>query len=177
MKKKIYAFYDVLVYSAINVPLIILGLWIHFTYSNRFRYMMFKDIWYLFVIMGLCTAIPMISLMCVKRCEIDISEKHAHFHYLPLRMNDIEKISNGKDKWNRDVCLSEIVRIEIVRLSKEEISHYTDLKYAASNKYLKVDLKDGKTKHIYVGTYTKYQIDKIIKMLMTPYNNSRSDEW
>ena len=32
------------------------------------------------------------------------------------------------------------------------------------NKYLKINLKYGNPKYVYVGNYSKYQINKIIKL-------------
>lgn len=32
-------------------------------------------------------------------------------------------------------------------------------------KYLKINLKDGKSKYVYVGNYSNYQINKIIKLI------------
>ena len=54
--------------------------------------------------------------------------------------------------------------IEIVKLSNEEKRKYTSAKFLFS-KYLKINLKYGHCKYVYVSHYSNSQIRKIKKML------------
>ena len=59
---------------------------------------------------------------------------------------------------------SEIESIEVVRLSNEEKRTYTSARFLF-HKYLKVTMKYGRCKYIYVSHYSGRQIQKIIQML------------
>ena len=86
-----------------------------------------------------------------------------HFHYFPFTTS-WEKAANNIDaRWNQDVVISEIKDIEFVRLTEEEKQTLVYYKHWF-NKYLKINLKYGNPKYIYVGNYSNCQIKKIIKL-------------
>lgn len=60
--------------------------------------------------------------------------------------------------------ISEIKDIEIVKLTKEEKQAKVYYKHWF-NKYLKINLKYGNQKYVYVGNYSIHQIEKIIEIL------------
>lgn len=62
------------------------------------------------------------------------------------------------------MIISEIKNIEIVRLSEEDKQTKVYYKHWF-NKYLKINLKYGNPKYVYVGNYSNYQINKLIKII------------
>ena len=58
--------------------------------------------------------------------------------------------------------ISEVESVSIVKLSKEELNTKVFYKHWF-NKYLKINLKYGNPKYVYVGNYSNCQIRKIIK--------------
>ena len=60
--------------------------------------------------------------------------------------------------------ISEIKDIEIVKLTEEEKETKIYYKHWF-NKYLKINLKHGKSKYVYIGNYANFQIKKIISLL------------
>ena len=91
--------------------------------------------------------------------SIDLScDKVELFYLVNFNKNDRDLHSN----WI--IYPSEIESIEIVNLSNEEIRKYTSAKFLFS-KYLKINLKYGHCKYVYVSHYSNSQIRKIKKML------------
>ena len=66
--------------------------------------------------------------------------------------------------WNNEIYLSEVKNIKIVKLTKDERRTKVFCRHLF-NKYLKIDLKYGKTKYVYVGNYTESQINRIVHLL------------
>lgn len=65
--------------------------------------------------------------------------------------------------WNSEIDIGEVEKIELIKLTKEEQKIYIGYSHLC-NKYLKIDLKYGKHKYIYVGNYSNSQIKKIIEL-------------
>lgn len=66
--------------------------------------------------------------------------------------------------YNSEINIYDIEKIEIITLTKEEQLKYIGYKHLL-RKYLKLNLKYGNPKYVYVGIYSKYQINKIIEIL------------
>jgi len=66
---------------------------------------------------------------------------------------------------NNEINIDEVEKIEIITLTREEQLKYIGYKHL-SRKYLKLNLKYGNQKYVYVGNYSKYQINKIIKLII-----------
>lgn len=67
-------------------------------------------------------------------------------------------------KYNSEININDVEKIEIITLTKEEQNKYIGYKHILK-KYLKINLKYGNPKYVYVGNYSKYQINKIIKLV------------
>lgn len=65
--------------------------------------------------------------------------------------------------YNSEININDVEKIEIITLTKEEQNKYIGYKHILK-KYLKINLKYGNPKYVYVGNYSKYQINKIIKL-------------
>ena len=87
-----------------------------------------------------------------------------HFHYFPFTTSWNKSANNIDIRWNQDVAISEIKNIEIVKLTEEEKQTKVYYKHWF-NKYLKINLKHGNPKYVYVGNYSNYEIKKIIKLM------------
>ena len=115
--------------------------------------------WYHTLICAFCIAVPTTALFCLQKITIDLSCDKVHLFYLVnYRKNDRDLHTN----WI--IYPSEIESIEVVRLSKEEKRKYTSAKFLFS-KYLKINLKYGHCKYVYVSHYSNSQIKKIIHLL------------
>ena len=66
--------------------------------------------------------------------------------------------------YNSEININDVEKIEIITLTKEEQNKYIGYKRILK-KYLKINLKYGNPKYVYVGNYSKYQINKIIKLV------------
>jgi len=65
--------------------------------------------------------------------------------------------------YNSEIDLNEVEEIELVKLTKKERKSCIGYNHLF-NKYLKFHLKSGKPKYIHIGSYSNYQIDRIIKL-------------
>lgn len=164
MKKTITAFYDILLYSIISVPLIILSLYIFF-YGNYFSdsEWLIKN-WHLVAVFALGLAIPIGSIQLIRFFKI-VNNESVYFHYFPFTTNWEKAADNIDIRWNQEMFISEIESIEIVKLSRAEKKQVFYKHWG--NKYLKINLKYGKNKFVYIGNYSKQQIEKIIKLMLT----------
>lgn len=162
MKKKILAFYDLLVYSIICAPLMVSSAMI-FVFGELGNSSWLREKWYLLLLFATGLVLPLGLIVFIKYFEI--KNDLAYFYYFTLTTN-LEKAAKGIDScWNQEMHPSEITNVEIVKLTKEEKKKYTSTKFFF-NKYLKINLKYGACKYVYVGTYSKFQIKRIIKLLL-----------
>lgn len=74
-------------------------------------------------------------------------------------------INNIDIRWNQELFISEVLAVNIVKLTKEEKKHKVFYK-RIRNKYLEIIIKNGGTKYVYVGNYAQCQIKKIMKILL-----------
>ena len=96
--------------------------------------------------------------------HITIENDYVTVWYFALPRTFKKGAYNIDSKWNSEIYLSEVKNVEIVKLTKEE--RRTKVFYRhLFNKYLKIDLKYGKTKYVYVGNCSRRQIDRIIALL------------
>ena len=65
-------------------------------------------------------------------------------------------------KYNSEININDVEKIEVITLTKEEQKKYIGYKHILK-KYLKFQLKYGKSKYVYVGNYSNHQIKKIIE--------------
>lgn len=159
-KRKIIAFYDVLLFALICGPLMICSFLILF-FGKLHKLEWLIKYWYLVLLFAAGISIP-IGGTLIMRYTI-IYNGSIYFHYFPFT-NSWEKAARNIDiLWNQNVFISEIKDIEIVKLTEEEKQTMVYYKHWF-NKYLKINLKYGNPKYVYVGNYSNYQIKKIIKI-------------
>lgn len=160
--KKIIAFYDVLLFSAICGPLMTCSILI-FVFGELNNLEWTIKYWYLVLLFAVGISIPLGCSLMIRYITIH-NEDSVHFHYFPFTIN-LEKGVNSIDaRWNQDVFVSEIKDIEIVKLTEQEKQTKVYYKHWF-NKYLRINMKYGNPKYVYVGNYSNYQIKKIIKIL------------
>lgn len=158
MKKRFVAFYDALCFSIIAGIMWTAAIVIFMT-GHMGDYDWCVQNWYLVVAFVICIAVPVTIMLSLQKITIDLScDKVSLFYLVNYRKNDRDLHSN----WI--IYPSEIESIEIVKLSNEEKRKYTSARFLFS-KYLKVNLRLGHSKYIYVSHYSNYQINKIIQML------------
>ena len=83
---------------------------------------------------------------------------------MPFWTKGWEKTVNNIDaRWNHHFLISEVTAIEIVKLTKEEKRTMVYYRHWF-NRYLKITLKYGATKYIYVGSYADFQIRNMMEL-------------
>ena len=158
MKKRFIAFYDALCFSIIAGIMWTTAIVIFVTgHIGDFNWCVQN--WHLVVTYAICVAVPVTIMLSLQKMTIDLScDKVELFYLVNFNKNDRDLHSN----WI--IYPSEIESIEIVKLSNEEKRKYTSAKFLFG-KYLKVNLRFGHSKYVYVSHYSNSQIRKIIKML------------
>lgn len=158
MKKRFIAFYDVLLFSiiagimwAIALIILVTG---HFGDINW----LFQNV-HLAFIFSVCMSTPITLMFSLQKITIDLSCDKVEIFYL------VNYSKNDKDlHFNWIIYPSEIESVEVVELSNEEKRKYTSAKFLFS-KYLKITMKYGHAKYVYVSHYSDDQIKNIVKML------------
>ena len=162
MKKRTIAFYDLLIYAIISGPLIICAVLILiFGKINDLEWTIQN--WYLVLLLAIGIIFPIGGSFFV-RYYIMINDRTIYFYYMPFKKSIIESANNIDIRWNQNVYISEVKNVEIVRLTEEEKRTKVFHKHCI-NKYLKINLKNGNPKYVYIGNYAQCQIKKIIKIL------------
>lgn len=161
MRKRIIAFYDLLFYAIICCPLIIVSIVLFSLLVTKGTSEWIYENWYLLVTFAISFMLSIGGAMLFRYCVIN--DTSMHFHYFPFTTSWNKAANNIDIRWNQDVLISEIKDIEIVKLTEEEKQTKVYYKHWF-NKYLKINLKYGNPKYVYVGNYSNYQIKKIIKL-------------
>ncbi len=156
MRKRIIAFYDVLLFAIICSPMIVTAIILLFMLVTKGTV---YENWYLVLIFAITLMVPIGGSMMFRYCVIN--NNSIHFHYFPFTTSWKKASDNIDIRWNQDVVISEIKDIEIVKLTEEEKQTKVYYKHWF-NKYLKINLKYGNPKYVYVGNYSNYQIKKIV---------------
>lgn len=160
MRKRIIAFYDVLLFAIICSPMIVIAVILLFMLVTKGTSEWIYENWYLVLIFAITFMVPIGATLMFRYCVIN--NNSVHFHYFTFTKS-WDKASNNIDiNWNQNVFISEVVSVSIVKLSKEELNTKVFYKHWF-NKYLKINLKYGNHKYVYVGNYSNCQIKKIIK--------------
>ena len=162
MKKRIIAFYDLLFYAIICGPLIVVSIsLLSLLVTKGTSEWIYKN-WYLLVTFAVSFMLSIAGVSLFRYCIFN--NNTIYFHYFPFTTS-WEKAANNIDaRWNQNVFISEVESVSIVKLSKEELNTKVFYKHWF-NKYLKINLKYGNPKYVYVGNYSNCQIKKIIKHL------------
>ena len=163
MRKRIIAFYDVLLFAIICSPMIVIAIILLFMLVTKGTSEWIYENWYIVLIFAITFSVPIGGTIMFRYCVIN--NNSVHFHYFTFTKSWKNATSNIDIRWNQDVVISEIKDIEIVKLTKEEKQTKVYYKHWF-NKYLKINLKYGNSKYVYVGNYSDYQIMKIIKLMI-----------
>lgn len=163
MKKKIFPFYDLVVYLTICALSIGATIAIMLVMISKGEIPFLSDnsttlIFFIALSFGICA----FGRILLKYCTID-TEK-VFFFYFPWTTSWAKAADNIDRNWNQLTNLSEIESFEIVKLTNEEKETYVFYKHWF-NKYLKISLKNGTCKYVYVGCYTDKQIRIIIAII------------
>ena len=156
-KIKITAFWDLLIGAIICSILFTVAIFIFVVIKGNKGW---NDIsWYYALICSTCIAVPTTIMLSLQKISIDLScDKMSLFYLVNFKKNDRDLHGN----WI--IYPSDIESIDIVRLSNEEKKKHTSARFIF-NKYLKVNLKYGHCKYVYVSHYSNRQIKKIIQIL------------
>lgn len=162
MRKRIIAFYDVLLFAIICSPMIVTSVILLFMLVTKGTSEWVYENWYVVLIFAITFMVPIGGTLMFRYCVIN--NDSIHFRYFPFTKSWKNATNNIDIRWNQDVVISEIKDIEIAKLTEEEKQTKVYYKHWF-NKYLKINLKYGNTKYVYVGNYSNYQIKKIIKIM------------
>ncbi len=162
MKKRIIAFHDVLLFAIICSPMIVTAVILLFMLVTKGTSEWVYENWHLVLIFAITLMVPIVGSMMFRYCGIN--NNSIHFHYFPFTTSWKKASDNIDIRWNQDVVISEIKDIKIVKLTEEKKQTKVYYKHWF-NKYLKINLKYGNPKYVYVGNYSNYQIKKIIKIV------------
>lgn len=162
MKKKIIAFYDLLLYAIACSPLIVMSVILLFVLVTKGTSEWIYKNWYLLATFAVSFMLSVGGANLFRYCVFN--NNSIHFHYFPFTTSWEKAANNIDSRWNQDVVISEIKDIEIVRLTEEKKRTRVYYKHWF-NKYLKISLIGGKEKYVYVGNYSSFQVKKIIKLL------------
>lgn len=161
MSKRIIAFYDVLLFAIICSPMIVTAIILLFMLVTKGTSEWIYENWYLVLIFTIAFMVPIGGTMLFRYCVIN--NNSMHFHYFPFTTSWNKATNNIDIRWNQDITISEVNDIEIVKLTEEEKQTKVYYKHWF-NKYLKINMKYGNPKYVYIGNYSNYQIEKIIKL-------------
>lgn len=162
MRKRIMAFYDVLLFAIICSPMIFIAVILLFMLVTKGTSERIYENLYLVLVFAITFMVPIGGTMMLRYCVVN--NNSAHFHYFTFTKSWKNATNNIDIRWNQDVVISEIKDIEIVKLTEEEKQSKVYYKHRF-NKYLKINLNYGNPKYVYVGNYSSHQIEKIIEIL------------
>ncbi len=118
MRKRIIAFYDVLLFAIICSLMIVTAVILLFMLVTKGTSKWIYENLYLVLIFAITFMVPIGGSMMFRYCVIN--NNSIHFHYFPFTTS-WKKVSDNIDiRWNQDVVISEIKDIEIVKLTEEE---------------------------------------------------------
>ena len=159
MKKTFIAFWDLLIGALVCAALLSIAIYIFVVVKGDADWDEIP-LHYTIICAG-CIAVPTTIMLSLQRMTIDLScDKVELFYLVNYNINGLDLHSN----WI--IYPSEIESIEVVNLSKEEKRQYTSARFLFS-KYLKITMRYGHCKYVYVSHYSNAQINKIIKLLMS----------
>lgn len=161
MKKRIIAFYNLLLYAIICVPLIVIAAVLLYILVTRGTGEWIREHWGLVIAFAVSVMVPIGGVHMIDTCDIENNE--VRFYHMPLTKGWEKAVNNIDARWNHRFLISEVAAIEIVKLTKEEKRAKVYYRHWF-NRYLKITLKYGAVKYIYVGSYAGLQIRKMMEL-------------
>ena len=117
MRKRIIAFYDVLLFAIICSPMIVTAVILLFMLVTKGTSEWIYENWYLVLIFAITFMVPIGGTMLFRYCVIN--NNTMHFHYFPFTTSWNKATNNIDIRWNQDITISEVNDIEIVKLTEE----------------------------------------------------------
>lgn len=156
--KKIYSIFERLV-SIFSILLLSIIAVILFTkYNSHIILVIIAYICIVFIIVALLKLFSIPSHIVIRDNNVKV------FDFPLLATNKFYVKKRSLILYNSEINIHDIENIEIITLTREEQLKYIGYKHLL-RKYLKLDLKYGNPKYVYVGNYSNYQIKKIIEIL------------
>lgn len=159
MKKRTFRpLFTLLIYSFVSSALI--GVFAYIFIFIKGENNGWNDIqWWYTLLAAFCIAIPFGCAFFIPRIKIDLdSNKVDIFYLVNWKRSRLDCDSN----WV--FYLDQIEDVKVVKLTNDEKKTFTSSRFLF-RKYLKVQLRFGNIKYVYVAPYSNGQIKKIIKML------------
>jgi hypothetical protein len=111
MRKRIIAFYDVLLFAIICSPMIVTAVILLFMLVTKGTSEWIYENWYLVLIFAITFMVPIGGTMMFRYCVFN--NNLIHFHYFTFTKSWKNATNNIDIRWNQDVVISEIKDIEI----------------------------------------------------------------
>lgn len=158
--KKIYALFERLVYIFAILLLSIVAVILLTKYNSHIILVIIAYICIVFIVVAFLKLFSIPNHIVIRNNMVKV------FDFPLLATNKFYVKKSGLILYNSEIFINEVEKIEIITLTREEQLKYIGYKHL-SRKYLKVNLKYGNPKYVYVGNYSNYQVKKIIQMLLS----------
>lgn len=160
-----YAFHDVLSYVLFYAVSMVVAVW-SFSYLTFINYHLgtvtdLLERWYVIVAFTCSTILPSFTRMFIRCYTVDAHD--ISFYYFPTAFSWEKALNNIDARWNDQAHRSEVVNVEVVKLTREELKTKVFYKHLF-NKYLKINLNNGESKYAYVGCYSNAQIEELCRI-------------
>ena len=156
--KKIYSIFERLVSIFSILLLSIIAVILFAKYNSHIILVIIAYICIAFIIVALLKLFSIPSHIVIKDNIVKV------FDFPLLATNKFYVKKRSLILYNSEINIDEVEKIEIITLTRKEQLKYIGYKHL-SRKYLKLNLKHGNPKYVYVGNYSNYQINKIIEIL------------
>lgn len=150
-----------MLYVIICVPLIVIAAVLLYILVTRGTGEWIREHWALVIAFAVSVMVPIVGVYMIDTCDIENNE--VRFYHIPLTKGWEKAVNNIDARWNHRFLVSEVAAIEIVKLTKEEKRAKVYYRHWF-NRYLKITLKYGAVKYIYVGSYAGLQIRKMMEL-------------
>lgn len=155
--KKIYSIFERLVCIFLILLLSLISVILLLKYNSEIILIVIAYICIVLIIAALLKLIYLPSHIVIGNNTVKV------FDFPLLATNKFYVKKRSLILYNSEININDVEKIEIITLTKEEQNKYIGYKHILK-KYLKFHLKYGNPKYVYVGNYSKYQINKIIKL-------------
>lgn len=156
--KKIYSIFErlVCIFSILLLSLITIILFLK--YNSEIILIVVAYICIVFIIAALLKLFSFPSHIIIRDNNVKV------FDFPLLATNRFYFKKRGLILYNSEISINDVEKIEIIVLTRKEQLNYIGYKHLL-RKYLKIHLKYGNPKYVYVGNYSKFQIKEIINIL------------
>jgi len=168
MEKKIIAFYDLLLYVIICIPMRIVAIILFIVICIKDTGDWVYKHWYYVLIYATLFSVSLSGKILFRYYEFSSKHGTIYFYYFPFFASWKKYLNNIDIRWNQNAFISEIKDVEIVKLTKEEKKTKVFYKHWF-NKYLKINMKYGNSKYVYVGNYSNRQIKQLVSLITKSY--------